>query len=403
MLLRFALLTCATTVSLAGCSSTDPAVCDGAAVYQGPPRRDAPAAMWERDFSRPIDGAIAPALASRLDAALDTLLAYYPAASVAVAIPGEGMWASSRGVADANAGEALPERPLFQVASIGKAFTAAIALQLVEEEELDLAASVARWFPDVPNAEHITVAQLLDHTSGLVSFNALPGGQSLGPGYRTPEELVGIAAGYDPLFCPGAYWSYTNTGYVMLGRIIERVEGRSLSEVLEARIFTPLGLDDTAMREPGRALDGVVRGHVGGVPLPEPVDYATPFAAGALASTAGDLVRFWHALLAGEVLPPETVRASFSGMYPMQPLFPAPPGTSMFYGRGVQLTEAPGGADGPGLMLEHSGGIAGFNAVVAYLAEDDAYVAVAVNDKDVPAAAGLWTLVRTLRAGRAEG
>ena len=394
----------AAALLLSSCASTDPTpTCEGSVAYQGPARRDVPASVWERDFDRSLDGTLPATLTGPLSAALDTFLAYVPAASVAVAIPGEGTWSATRGVADAGAGAPLPARPLFQVASVGKAFTAAVVLQLADEGRLDLRAPVARWFPDVPNAEHVTVGQLLDHTSGLVSFNALPDGRSLGPGYRTPEELVAAASEYDPLFCPGAYWSYTNTGYVLLGRIVEDVEGRPFEEVVADRVIGPLGLEDTAMRRPGVPLDGVVTGHARGVPVGEAVDYALPYAAGALASTAGDLVRFWHALLAGELVPAGAVRASFEGMYPMQPLFPAPPGTAMFYGRGVQLTDAPGGADGPGLMLEHSGGITGFNAVVAYLTEDDAYVSVAFNDKDVPAAAGLWALVRALRAARAEG
>ena len=387
---------------LAGCASTDPTpTCDGAAAYEGPPRRDAPAAVWDRDFARSIDAPLPSAIASPLNATLDSLLAYYPAVSAAVALPGLGTWSATRGVADTRVEAGLPDRPLFQVASIGKAFTGAVVLQLVEEGRLDLGAPVARWFPDVPNAEHITVGMLLDHTSGLVSFNALPDGRALGLAHRTPEELVGIASEYDPLFCPGAAWSYTNTGYAMLGRIVEAADGRPFADAVAARVTGPLGLANTVMRRPGVPLPDVVTGHVGGAPVTDSVDYATPYAAGALASTAGDLVRFWHALLAGDLLPTETVRASFSGMYPMQPLFPAPPGTEMFYGRAVQLTDAPGGDDGPGLMLEHSGGITGFNAVVAYLVEDDAYVAVAVNDQDVAAQAGLWTLVRALRAARA--
>ena len=388
--------------ALGACSSTNPAAldCPGAVPYDGPPRRSAPASVWARDLSRPIDGAVAPALASRLGAAVDSLLAHYPAVSAAVALPGRGTWTATRGVARTDVQLPLPDTALFQVASIGKAFTAVVALQLAEEGRLSLEAPVARWFPDVPNAEAITVAHLLDHTSGLVSFNALPDGRDLGPAYRSPEELVEIAAAYEPPFCPGAAWAYTNTGYVMLGRIVEAVEGRPFGEVLDARVLEPLGLRHTTVRRPDVPLPGVVRGHAGGVPVADALDYATPYAAGALASTAGDLVRFWHGLLAGEVLPASAVRASFEGMYPMQPLFPAPPGTAMFYGRGVQLTDAPGGTEGPGLMLEHSGGIAGFNAIVAYLVEDDAFVAVAVNDQDVPAAAGLWTLVRALRAYR---
>lgn len=392
------------TAVLSACSSTGPAApsCSETQPYEGAPRRSAPDFVWERDFSRSVEGAVDPSLAAKLEAALDSLLSYYPAISAAVALPGRGTWAAARGVVRAGTSAAVSDTSLFQVASVSKAFTAAVVLQLVEEGRLSLEAPVAQWFPDVPNADVITVAQLLDHTSGLVSFNALPDGDRLEPNtYLSPEELVEIASEYDPHFCPGAEWSYTNTGYVVLGRIVEAVEGQPFGDVLATRMLDPLGLNHTVMRKPGVEVPAVVSGHASGTPLVEPGDgYATPYTAGALASTAVDLVRFWHGLLSGEVLPPSMVRGSFEQMYPMQPLFPAPPGTEMFYGRGVQLTDAPGGQDGPGPMLEHSGGIAGFNAVVAYLAEDDAYVAIVVNDEDVPAAAGLWRLVQTLRANR---
>jgi D-alanyl-D-alanine carboxypeptidase len=184
----------------------------------------------------------------------------------------------------------------------------------------------------------------------------------------------------------------------MLGQIVEAVEGQPFADVLETRILKPLRLDQTRMRTPGDDGSKVVSGHASGTPVQMQTNYATLYAAGALVSTGPDLVRFWHAFLGGQVLPQATVQQAFQDLYPMQPFIPMPAGVESFYGQGVQLTDAT--AVGPGLMLEHSGGVTGFNAVVAYLVEDDAFVAIAVNDKDVPAVAGLWRFVQALRAER---
>jgi D-alanyl-D-alanine carboxypeptidase len=276
---------------------------------------------------------------------------------------------------------------MFQAASTTKTFTATVVMQLVREGRLRLDQTLETWFPDAPNTAVTTIEQLLRHTSGLVSFNALP---SWTLDYRTPREAIALATAEPPQFCPGANWAYTNTGYAMLGVIIERLEEKPLHEVFAARLIGPLGLEHTTLRWRDDAAP-VVSGHVGGRPVDVPDGYATPFAAGGLASTAEDLVTFWHALLGGRVLPGETVRTMFLAMSPM------PPTGQMFYGRGVQFYDI---ADGPGVMLGHSGGITGFTSIVAYVAADDLYVSVIFNEQQVPAEAGLWAIVRAIRAVR---
>jgi D-alanyl-D-alanine carboxypeptidase len=364
--------------------------CTPSPVYAGPPMRSAPEAVWQKDFRRPIDGELPPDLQAALGGALDKMLPHVPAASVAVAIPGEGFWSATRGLARKEPpARAVADQP-FQVASTTKTFVAAVVLQLVEEKRLKLDDTIDTWFPDVPNARLITIEQLLRHTNGLVSFNALP---SLGTSYRPPADVIALGTAQPPQFCPGTNWGYSNTGYAMLGVIVERLERMPLADVLARRLLRPLSLTHTTMRRPGVELP-VAAGHASGRPVDVQDQYATPYAAGALASTAGDLVRFWHALLAGQVLPDDTVHRMFTRMPAM--LGPYTGGNSS-YGMGVQLYDVP---DGPGLMIGHSGGIEGFTTVVAYVPADDLYVAVSFNEKNVPAEAGLWALVRAVRAWR---
>lgn len=372
-----------------GLAQAQPA-CAPSPVYAGPPMRSAPDAVWQKDFRRSIDGELPAGLQASLGNALDKMLQHVPAASVAVAIPGEGTWSATRGLARKEPPQPVaPEQP-FQVASTAKTLTAAVVLQLVEERKLALGDTIDRWFPDAPNAGLITIEQLLRHTSGIVSFNALP---TFGTAYRTPAEVIALGTAQKPQFCPGTNWSYTNTGYAMLGVIIEKVEGVPLADVLAKRLIRPLSLTHTVMRRPGVELP-VATGHAAGRPVDAPDQYATPYAAGALASTGDDLVRFWHALLAGRVLPEASVHRMFTAMPAMLGPYA---GSNSFYGMGVQLYDVP---DGPGLMLGHSGGIEGFTSVVAYVPADDVYIAVSFNEKSVPAEAGLWALLRALRAYR---
>lgn len=358
--------------------------------YAGLPKREVPAEVWQRDFNRNIDGQLPEAVIEALQNVADDFTRRAPATSIAVAIPGVGRWAISQGVAHDEQKSALPSDARFQVASTTKSLTAATILQLEAEGKLLTSASIAPWFPDVPNAENITIDHLLRHMSGFVSANALP---SWTLDYRLPRDAIAMAVAEPQQFCTGSNFSYSNTGYLMLGVIIEDIEQRPLHESFAERFTTPLGLEHTSLRFTGDDIPAV-SGHVGGVAMDVPDKYATPFAAGGLASTAEDLVTFWHALLGGQVVPLPTLRAMFEDLAPMNA------SGQMFYGRGVQMYVIP---QGPGLMLGHSGGITGFTSVVAYVYTDDMYVSVVFNDQTIPAEAGLWAVVRAVRAALQSG
>lgn len=360
------------------------------AQHSGQLRRQVPAEIWQRDFTRRIDGSLPPGLLSVLQDVADEFMGRAPAASVAVAIPGVGRWAVSQGVARTDPRTPLPPNARFQIASTTKTFTAATILQLEAEGKLLISQSIEPWFHDAPNATITTFDHLLRHTSGLVSFNALP---SWTLDYRQPRDAIAMATARPPQFRPGSSFAYSNTGYAMLGVIIEDIDKRHLGEVFRERISRPLDLKNTSLRYPEDEIP-TVSGHLGGKPVDVPDHYATAFAAGGLASTAEDLVTFWHALLSGQLVSQATVRAMFTDLAPMNQ------GGQTFYGRGVQLYDIP---QGPGLMLGHSGGITGFTSIVAYLADDDMFVSVIFNDQRVPAEAGLWAVVRAVRAERQTG
>ena len=350
-----------------------PVTCESAKPYRGPKLHQAPVSKVFSDAAGSLDGTLDAAVVKRLEAALNTAFhaTKAPSMTVAVGVPGKGMWTRTTNHSS-QSNNPTPQK--FWFASVGKAFTAVVVLQVVEEKRLKLDDKLVRWFPEYPNAKVITIDHLLTHTSGIYSFQA-DSGLRAKPGYKSPEELIAVAQTHGNAFCPGEYWSYCNTGYVMLGRIIERIEGRPFHEVVTARIVERLGLKNTKAMAP--------REIVADLATARPSDPkeataseetpTTPFAAGPIVASADDMVRFWHGLLGGRLLKPETVRGQFQRLYPMFD-------RGTFYGRGVMLYDVGDSKTGRFIWLGHSGGAPGIKAVVAYAVETGAYVAVALNN-----------------------
>ncbi len=371
-----------------------PVVCKSAKSFRGgklhstPPRKTWTAAAGS------LNGALDAATVQRLERALQTAFdaTEAPSMTVAVGVPGRGSWALTT---NHPALTDLPVPRWFWFASAGKTFTAVVVLQLVEEKKLKLDDKLARWFPDFPNARVITIDHLLTHTSGCYSFQNDPGFRA-DPGYKSPAELIAIARAHGSAFCPGELWSYSNTGYVLLGRIVEKIEGRPFHEVLTDRIIKRLSLPNTKALAPREVVAGLAPAHPAETDglKPPPEFLTTPFAAGPIVASAGDMVIFWHAVLSGQLLPLATVRGQFRRLYPMFD-------RSTFYGRGVMLYDAKDPVSGHFTWLGHSGGAPGVKAVVAYAVETGAYVAVALNN-DASAEATANLLLNALKPPRLE-
>ena len=365
-----------------------PVICDSAKPYHGPKLHAHPRAGIFASASGSLTGSLDSNTVARLEKALAQaqVATKAPAMTVAVGVPGKGLWSATR------RGQPLAEETVPQVfywASAGKAFTAVVILQLAEEGKLKLDDKLARWFPDIPNTKVITLDHLLTHTSGLYSFQADPAlrGQ---PGYKSPDALLAVAKAHGNAFCPGEYWSYCNTGYVLLARIVEQVESQPFHAVVTRRIIDRLGLKQTRSLAPNSPVTDIAAAHPGKPEEAEPeFHFSTPFGAGNIVGTAEDLVRFWHALLGGQLVRPETVQGMFERLYPMF-------GQPQFYGRGVMLYEVPKPDGGTQVWLGHSGGCPGIKAVVAYAPEAGAFVAVALNN-DGSAEATAHLLLKALK------
>jgi D-alanyl-D-alanine carboxypeptidase len=202
-----------------------------------------------------------------------------------------------------------------RMGSLVKSFVAVAVLQLAGEGKLALDETVESILPDlIPNGADITVRQLLNHTSGIFDYwqDEAFFNQLLADPMRTwtPEQLVQFARAHAPLSSPGEKWSYANTNYILLGRIVEVTTGRPLAAELEARIFDRLKLNHTSFDNSPEIAGAHMHGYaMPGGPLPVDVTVVSPTAAwsagGSLVSTAEDIANFYEALMDGRLLTPD--------------------------------------------------------------------------------------------------
>ncbi len=250
---------------------------------------------------------------------LDDVVAVGAVGALAEVRDEHGVWRGASGAAELEKRRAVPVRGRFRVGSITKTFVATVALELVDEGRLRLDDTVEAWLAGVvPDGHRITVRHLLNHTSGLYDYlHTLPmppQQEFLDNRWRTwtADELVQRALVNPPTFePPGSAYAYSNTGYVLLGQIIEEVTGRSYGDEIERRIIRPLRLRETSLpgtspRIRGPHSHGYVPRQGGGEM--HLLDYtemnpSVMGAGGEMISTTKDLNRFFDALLGGRLLP----------------------------------------------------------------------------------------------------
>ncbi|AQZ69500.1 D-alanyl-D-alanine carboxypeptidase [[Actinomadura] parvosata subsp. kistnae] len=318
-----------------------------------------------------------------------------PAAVLAVRTE-EGPEDVAAGVADTRTGRPASAGDRYRVASITKTFTAVLVLQLAAAHTIDLGAPISRYVEGVPGGSRITIRDLLRHTSGLPDFyDALALRTSADWRRRRLERLtddrrLSLAFGLEPA-PPGApEATYSNTNYVLLGKLVEHVTRRPYADEVAGRIIRPLGLRDTyyADGQPairGRHLHGYMPGDLPGEP---DADYAhlTDFTtqtvnqsgpAGSMISTVHDLTRFYQALFTGRLLPAALMR-ELTGTVPVR-------GNSLPWVRGFGL-----GVHrydfGCGPVYGHIGGVRGYTGIVVSTADGRRQAAIAVTLNPNPAA-----------------
>jgi CubicO group peptidase (beta-lactamase class C family) len=324
---------------------------------------------------------LAPSPAAAADddlvASLDALFAEaYPAdgpgAAVRIEKGGEVILRKGYGLADLELGVAIEPDMVFRLGSITKQFTAAAILLLVEDGKIDLDAPLSKYLPDYDGpAAKVTVAQLLNHSGGLPNYTSLPEYPARMREDQETGEMVDRFRELDLEFEPGSRWSYSNSGYFLLGVILEAASGTSYEEFVEGRIFEPLGMERSRYGHEDELVPGRVAGYEGGPGDYQPAGYLSmtqPYAAGSLLSTVDDLARWDAALDSGEILTPEH-RALLAEAIILSD------GTSSGYSYGFSVGDYVGHR-----MIHHGGGINGFSTYLLRVPDEDLFVAVLSNN-----------------------
>ena len=301
-----------------------------------------------------------------------------PGAAVIVVEDGKVVYSAGRGFADIATRRKIEPTTVFRLGSLTKQFTAAVILQLQAEGKLSLSDPVSKFLPDYPRpGAAATVAQLLNHTSGIKNFTAVPSLMMSGRRAKpiTTGELIDVFKNQPSDFAPGTGWRYDNSGYVLLGAIIERITGRPWYAAVNARLARPLhlatiryGVEESKMPKMavGYSLDGTTI-------LPaRPLNMSNPHAAGALIGSVADFARWNEALHKGRVLG----AAQYAQMITPTKL---PDGTVVPYGFGMGLGTLRGRK-----TLLHSGDTAGFSTSTIYLPDRDLFVGVFANSDHPP-------------------
>lgn len=262
----------------------------------------------------------------------------------------------------------IPNSPdtKFRLGSITKQFTATCILLLQERGKLKVEAPIKEYFRDAPPAwDKITIFNLLTHTSGIPNFTSFPEYSRLQATPRTPEQLVASFRDKPLEFEPGSQMRYSNSGYVLLGYLIEKITGQDYAQFLKQNIFDPTGMKDTGYDSNSALIDRRASGYAPGptgMAHASYIDMSIPFSAGGLYSTTGDLLRWERALFGGKVLSPaslESMTTAFKNNYAF----------------GVVVTTTPAGDK----IVWHGGGIDGFNTELIYAKREDVVIAVLAN------------------------
>jgi D-alanyl-D-alanine carboxypeptidase len=321
-------------------------------------------------FVPAANGALPEDAKAKIDAAANQILSStkVPSASIAVVVDGQIAYLQAYGMARLSPPmEATPQMQ-YSVGSISKQFTSAAILLLAQQHKLTLDDPVAKYLPDLTRANEVTIRMLLSHTSGYQDYWPEDYVMTSMMTPATAQHILDVWAKRPLDFDPGAQWQYSNTNYVIAGRIAEQVSGMPLIELLKKRIFMPLGMNDVydsdASKLPATDPTGYER-YALGPPRPAPQEGAGwMFAAGELAMPAHDLALWDISLMNRSLLD----AASYEQMF--KPVL-LKDGSSSGYGLGVFLGKRNGHT-----YIEHSGEVSGF--VSENIIYPDAHAAIVV-------------------------
>ena len=299
-----------------------------------------------------------PTLAGAADAVLGPLLkGDKPGLAVLVAQDGKILFERGYGLADIEHHVPVTPQSQFRIGSITKQFTAAAILKLQEQGKLSVQDKLSKYIPDFPRGGEVTLHHLLTHTSGIHSYTSKAGFMHSVTNATTTEALIDSFK-HDPYdFDPGQKWAYDNSGFLLLGYIVEKVSGQPYSDFLRTTFFEPLGMTNTGVYRKGLHLPHEALGYQytdGKFSRAKDWDMSWAGGAGAIYSTVEDLYRWNEALFNGKVLTPASLKAAFTPVKTRENKEDSSPDG---YGYGWMLSTLRGAQE-----ISHGGGLNGFSS-----------------------------------------
>lgn len=287
-----------------------------------------------------------------------------PGCAVLVASKGEVIYRKAFGMANLELKVAMVPENVFRIASLTKQFTAVAILQLQERGLLNIEDDIKKYIPDFPSTEKITLANLISHTSGIKNITDELWNKAKRKS-STPTELVDMIKHFTPDFKPGTSFSYSNSGYILLGYIIEKVSGKTYEQYTSDNIFKPLKMDQAYYDHMQTVVSGRASGYVSisdnKFENADFLDQSLPYSAGALMMTVDDMYKWNKGLYTQSIIKKETLEKAFT-------YFTLKDGNQITNGLGWGLASFMGS-----VARQHAGGTAGFSTFAIYLPSEDLF------------------------------
>jgi CubicO group peptidase (beta-lactamase class C family) len=314
-----------------------------------------------------------------------------PGATILVAKNGKPIYRKAFGKANLELNVAMKPENVFELGSITKQFTAVAILMLMDQGKLSLSDEITKFIPDYPTKNRkITVHHLLNHTSGIKSYTDMESFRKLARTDMAPMELINVFKNEPMDFDPGEQWRYNNSGYILLGYIIEKASGKTYENFIEENIFKKLGMTHSWYGSKSEIIPNRASGYQpagGGFANADFLSMTLPYAAGSLMSTVDDMLIWSQAIHNNSLIKKENLQKAFTN-------YPLNNGELMNYGYGWSPNEVNGLPS-----IEHGGGIFGYTTMGVYLPSENLYTIVLTNNGAV-SPSDLAIKIAALAAGK---
>jgi CubicO group peptidase (beta-lactamase class C family) len=330
-------------------------------------------------------------LESQVDAYVSTIYkSNEPGAAVLIAKQGKPIYRKAFGNANLELGVAMAPINVFEIGSITKQFTAISILMLEEQGKLKIDDEITKYIQDYPTlGKTITIHHLLNHTSGIKSYTGMESFRELARNDMTPTELIDVFKNEPMDFDPGDKYLYNNSGYILLGHIIEVISGQSYEEFIEKHIFEKLGMNSSYYGKMTQIIPNRAAGYQNrdGYVNAEYLSLTLPYAAGSIMSNVDDLLKWQNALRDNTLISKASMEKAIHGSELND-------GSHIGYGYGLQEGNINGSP-----TYHHGGGIFGYTTMGIYIPEEDVFVSVLTNC-DCNSPTGVATKVAAMAIGK---